>query len=674
MILNSCITLPVAAYQNINNAYLSILDDAVNQYGEFTKEGYSDSVGVGYVSLIDFDMDGTDELLFCTGEKYPYSEYVNRYEYQYHIYTYKNENAILLNEGSMDAHGGDTNWEITILYNAARYRLITYKYGGLYMSSRYMTVGFLEDGVWKQNHLSEEYVELSDGDYYYDYYIEEEKVDKADYNNRFARLSRHGGGYDIKWTDFSGTYIENVKSELGNATGYIDNQNQPPIENSQYTQWETGEYDSILTIGDYIYYIGKNPNFNNQGTGAGTYYAIWVYNQKTREEKMILEAGSNLQHIGNKLYAVSGLNPSGSWYRNLYCFDLDGSNLKHITSGLKVEVAYGEEPYTIYGDRLYFGYDENQDYCGVKSCTLDGDDIRIEVNPIYAPNREIELHENYAVIDRTVCYYNFSSSEKITVMIDGVEVQFDQPPIIYNDRTLVPLRAIFEALGAEVTWDGETQTVTAVRGKTTIKLTIGAYEFYKNDEKIGLDVPGMIINDRTLVPVRAISESFNCAVSWSGYDKTVFIYQRADNSNILETFEYDPQIEEAINIADNSNGGVSDEELQILFDCVGIANVKDYFDDISVFDVSRTDKSALDFLIRVNDSDYEDKLEAYMSAIEQIYGERHGSPMVGDISWTFGDGEKYIFLTYNVKEHMLYISWSNDYFFNRAYYMQEKNK
>ena len=123
------------------------------------------------------------------------------------------------------------------------------------------------------------------------------------------------------------------------------------------------------------------------------------------------------------------------------------------------------------------------------------------------------------------------NKENIIITINGEHITFDQPPIIYNDRTLVPLRAIFEALGAEVTWDGDTQTVTAKKGGTTIKLTIGEYEFYKNGSAIPLDVPGMILNDRTLVPVRAVSEAFNCTVDWDGDTRTVYIYYDETNDS-----------------------------------------------------------------------------------------------------------------------------------------------
>lgn len=95
--------------------------------------------------------------------------------------------------------------------------------------------------------------------------------------------------------------------------------------------------------------------------------------------------------------------------------------------------------------------------------------------------------------------------------------------IIDNGRTLVPVRAIFEALGASVEWYSETGTVVSKKGKTTVKMTIGSSTMQKDGKDITLDVPAQLINDRTLVPVRAIAEAFGCNVDWNGNTQTVTI-------------------------------------------------------------------------------------------------------------------------------------------------------
>lgn len=118
---------------------------------------------------------------------------------------------------------------------------------------------------------------------------------------------------------------------------------------------------------------------------------------------------------------------------------------------------------------------------------------------------------------------NSGISNKITVTLNGKEIDFDQTPIIVDGRTLVPLRAIFEALGATVDWNGTTQTVTSTKEGVTISMTIGQTEMYKNGEVKRLDVAPQIIGGRTLVPVRAIAESFDIDVEWNGDTNTVIL-------------------------------------------------------------------------------------------------------------------------------------------------------
>jgi len=114
-------------------------------------------------------------------------------------------------------------------------------------------------------------------------------------------------------------------------------------------------------------------------------------------------------------------------------------------------------------------------------------------------------------------------AQEIKVLVNGTALTFDQPPIIENGRTLVPLRAIFEALGADVDWEQSTQTVTAVKDDITIVLKIGDAFLTKNGERITLDVPAKIVGGRTLVPARAVAESFGAEVGWDQTTRTVTI-------------------------------------------------------------------------------------------------------------------------------------------------------
>ena len=114
----------------------------------------------------------------------------------------------------------------------------------------------------------------------------------------------------------------------------------------------------------------------------------------------------------------------------------------------------------------------------------------------------------------------------VTVTVDGNTLQFPlQDPIIIDGRTLVPMRTIFEALGAEVQWIDENgvKSIIATTEDTTINMTIDSDKFYVNGEEKTLDVPAQLINDKTLVPIRAVSESLGCSADWEDETKTVII-------------------------------------------------------------------------------------------------------------------------------------------------------
>lgn len=104
--------------------------------------------------------------------------------------------------------------------------------------------------------------------------------------------------------------------------------------------------------------------------------------------------------------------------------------------------------------------------------------------------------------------------EGISIFVNGEKIECDVEPYIKNGRTMVPMRAIFEALGAEVDWKHNEKTATAVRDKVKISIKIGEEALYKNGERIALDVAAEIKQGRTMLPVRAISEAFGCNVKW----------------------------------------------------------------------------------------------------------------------------------------------------------------
>lgn len=101
----------------------------------------------------------------------------------------------------------------------------------------------------------------------------------------------------------------------------------------------------------------------------------------------------------------------------------------------------------------------------------------------------------------------------------------DQRPAILNDRTMVPLRSVLEVLDYTVEWDADTQTATISRDDIPyeIAVTINSNVIYKDGTAIEIDVPACIMNDRTMIPLRAISEAFDMGVDWNATTRTVSI-------------------------------------------------------------------------------------------------------------------------------------------------------
>ena len=118
---------------------------------------------------------------------------------------------------------------------------------------------------------------------------------------------------------------------------------------------------------------------------------------------------------------------------------------------------------------------------------------------------------------------NTAADSDIRISVNGKFIPCDVPPVIVDGRTLVPIRAVAEAADAEVTWDGKKRQVYIEAGKNEIYLKIDNKYATVNGEKKALDVSCVIIDNRTMVPIRFVAESFNYDVSWDGAERIVNI-------------------------------------------------------------------------------------------------------------------------------------------------------
>lgn len=142
-----------------------------------------------------------------------------------------------------------------------------------------------------------------------------------------------------------------------------------------------------------------------------------------------------------------------------------------------------------------------------------------------------------------VCSSAFASGDVVVSLqidnpvmeINGAEAEIDAgrdtKPVVTDGRTLVPIRAIIEAFGGGVSWDGSTQSVLLNMDDDTIKLVIDSNTAYLNNSEETLDVAPTIINGRTMLPIRFIAEGFNLGVAWDSSSQTVSIIKNTFDEN-----------------------------------------------------------------------------------------------------------------------------------------------
>ena len=156
---------------------------------------------------------------------------------------------------------------------------------------------------------------------------------------------------------------------------------------------------------------------------------------------------------------------------------------------------------------------------------------------------------------QVLAWHEDKDNGKIDVNLNGTYLDFDVDPIMQNDRVMLPMRKIFESLGASVEWDDSTKTAMAQKDGKAIELTVGSSEMLVNGEGIALDAPAVIVDGRTLVPVRAVSEALGASVAWCGHGE-----------DIVTISTYDITCEDAIQITrDIYKGyGLTDGEVNAL--------------------------------------------------------------------------------------------------------------
>lgn len=212
------------------------------------------------------------------------------------------------------------------------------------------------------------------------------------------------------------------------------------------------------------------------------------------------------------LQAGSGLTPA-SWHKESGWFEVSGNTL--VTRAYAHTFGVEEPTVNYYIDGNWVGqqnripYDTALDISG-----LSAGSHTLRIAAFDASGNELAAQE-----------YTISKQPEIQISVNGQNVVADVPPMLQNDRTLVPIRAVGDALQAEVGWDEAAKTVTIQKAGKTLKLQIANKTMTVDGTGVALDVPPQQVNDRTLVPLRAVSSGLGATVNWNGATNTVEITQ-----------------------------------------------------------------------------------------------------------------------------------------------------
>ena len=204
------------------------------------------------------------------------------------------------------------------------------------------------------------------------------------------------------------------------------------------------------------------------------------------------------------------------------------------------------------------------------------------------------------------------AADDIIVELDGTAITFDVPPQIINDRTMVPMRAIFEMLGADVDWNGDERKITGSKDNIEIVMYVDNTQMSVNGSIVTLDSPPTIIDGRTLVPVRAIAESFGVDVLWHGEIRTVSIY------NDENTVEYEDMFN------DYGEKISSEKSLQDRYMSFGWRTIEDFGELISTIKTEMTyaleaELNRTDCLVKGLELSINGNYEEALSAFEPIH-------------------------------------------------------
>lgn len=171
----------------------------------------------------------------------------------------------------------------------------------------------------------------------------------------------------------------------------------------------------------------------------------------------------------------------------------------------------------------------------MNACYASGVRPMIRINPKQGMSGVGSLSNPYVLSDKNVL---IDQSDHITIEINGKPLNSEMQPVIDNGSTLVPLKAIFDALGLNVQWFGDEQKIIGTKDQTKIELKINQTRATVNGTAVTMSTPPRIINGSTYVPVKFIAESTGYDVLWDGSLRRIQIISAEKERTETESIEF----------------------------------------------------------------------------------------------------------------------------------------
>lgn len=144
-----------------------------------------------------------------------------------------------------------------------------------------------------------------------------------------------------------------------------------------------------------------------------------------------------------------------------------------------------------------------------------------------ASNTDTTVPQETASPEQTQENKENETAPPINIVINGKQMEADFSPQMIENRVMIPVKPIFEYFGAQVNWDITTNTITSKKNDITIIMIVDKTDYLINGTAYQMDVPPIVIDGTTFIPIRCIAESFGYSVLWNSKTNTVEILQNA---------------------------------------------------------------------------------------------------------------------------------------------------